>query len=370
MGFEKGSLSFRIFFASRELGADDVEKFAVQALPPLSSLAEEEVHGWVAGRHLLDRNITEENAYLGGYLRLTLTQARKAVPSSLLQAECAVEEMAVMEAEDRQYLNQQMRSEIKQQVKERLLPDMPPQLKGIDFIFDGRSRMIYASATSDKQLDAFVLNLLQTTGVSAEVADPETIAAKTHSVDVQNWALSSFSEELEDGMVDGTAGRDFLMWLWYCSEKRGGLANIPDVGEMAYMVEGPLTFVMEGKGAHEIVLKKGEPMLSAEVRTALLGGKKLKKAKLQFVRGEEVWAFTFDADEFVFRNFKLPQTEAFDRVGKFQERMVLLETFRRSFFHLYGEFVKERNDFGVWRDTKANMRKWVAERPTAQPSIA
>ncbi len=363
MSFEKGSMSFRMFFASRDLNEEDVEKFAAAALPPLSTLAEEEVHGWVAGRHLLDRKITEENAFLGGYLRLTLTQAKKKVPTSLLQAECAVEEMAVMEAEDKQYLNQTMRSEIKKDVKERLLPEMPPQLKGIDFVFDERSHMIYASGTSEKQVDAFVLSLMQTTGCGATPADPETIAERVGSVNVQNWAPASFSDELEDGMVDGTAGREFLMWLWYTSEKRGGLAQIPDVGEIGYMVEGPLTFVMEGKGAHEIVLKKGQPMLSAEARTALLSGKKLKKAKIQFARGEEVWAFTFDADEFIFRSLKLPQTEAFDRVGKFQERMVLLETFRQTFFHLYTEFVKERNDSKEWKKTKANMRKWVADRP-------
>ncbi len=364
MGFEKGSASFRMFFASRDLTREDVGKFAAQALPPLSTLAEEEVHGWVAGRHLLDRKITEENAYLGGYLRLTLTQAKKKVPASLLAAECAVEEMAVMEAEDKQYLNQQMRSEIKKQVKERLLPDMPPSLKGIDFVFDERSHMIYASATSEKQVDAFVLSLLQTTGCSAAAADPETLAERTEGVDVQYWAPASFSGELEDKMVDGTAGREFLMWLWYCSEKRSGLAEVPDVGEIAFMVEGPLTFVMEGNGAHEITLRKGDPMLSAEARTALLSGKKLKKAKLQFVRGEEVWAFTFDADEFIFRSLKLPQTENFDRIGKFQERMVFLETFRQTFFFLFREFVKERNDEKAWKKLKTEMRQWVAERPT------
>lgn len=365
MGFEKGSVSFRMFFAQRDFVEDDIDKFAAAAFPPLNSLAEEEVHGWVASRHMLDRNITEETAYLGGYLRLGLTQAKKTVPSSLLAAECAVEEVAVMEADDKQYLNQQARSEIRKGVKERLLPDMPPQIKGIDFVFDERSHMIYSTATSEKQLDAFVLSLMQTTGVVAQVADPENMAAKTESVNVQSWGPASFSEELEDGMVDGTAGREFLMWLWYCSEKRGGLANIPDVGEIAYMVEGPLTFVMEGKGAHEIALKKGEPMRSAEAKTALLSGKKLKKAKLQFVRGEEVWAFTFDADEFIFRSLKLPQTETFDRIGKFQERMVLLETFRESFFHLFREFVKERNDSTAWKETKANMRKWVTDRPTS-----
>jgi hypothetical protein len=364
MGFEKGSVSFRMFFASRDLGVEDVEKFAAQALPPLSTLAEEEVHGWVAGRHLLDRNLTEENAFLGGYLRLTLTQAKKTVPSSLLQAECAVEEMAVMEAEDKQYLNQTQRSEIKKQVKERLMPDMPPQLKGIDFVFDERSHMIYASGTSEKQVDAFTLTLMQTTGCSAAVADPETLAMRTENVNIQTWGPASFSDELEDGMVDGTAGREFLMWLWYCSEKRDGIMQVPEVGEIAFMVEGPLTFVMEGKGAHEITLKKGQPMLSAELKSALISGKKLKKAKVQFARGEEAFEFTFDADEFVFRSLKLPQTENFDRIGKFQERMVFLDTFRLMFFHLYSTFVNERNNEKEWKKLKEAMRQWVADRPT------
>ena len=363
MGFEKGSLSFRMFFPSRPLGADDIDRFAAAALPPLSTLAEEEVHGWVAGRHLLDRGIDTENAFLGGYLRLTLTQAKRTVPPSLLQAECAVEEMAQMEAEGAEYLNQQARREVRREVKERLLPDMPPQLKGIDIVFDERSRILYATATSDKQADALVLNLLQTSGCSAEPVDPETLAAKAEGIDVRNWSPVSFSEDLEDGMVDGTAGREFLMWLWYSCEKRGGVEQVPDAGEIAFMVEGPLTFVMEGRGAHEIMLKRGEPMLSAEARAALLSGKKLKKAKVQFARGEEAWSFTFDADGFVFRNLKLPQTEAYDRAGKFQERMVLLDTFRRIVFHLYCCFARERNPPEAWKDTKAAMRKWVAERP-------
>ncbi|MCF7849965.1 MAG: recombination-associated protein RdgC, partial [Kiritimatiellales bacterium] len=260
MSFEKGSVSFRILFVPRELTEEDVHKFAAQAIPPLGSLAEEEIHGWVAGRHLLDRNITVENAYLGGYLRLTLAQAQKKIPASLLTAECAVEEMAIMQADGKDYLNQQTRRDIRAGVKERLMPEMPPQLKGIDMVYDPRSRMMYCSATSEKQLDAFVLSFMQTAGCAPETADPEAMAAKFDGIDVGDWPPSSFSDALEDSAVDGTAGREFLMWLWYCSEKQGGTVQIPDLGEFGFIVEGPLTFVMEGKGAHEIMLKKGEPL--------------------------------------------------------------------------------------------------------------
>lgn len=366
MSFEKGSVSFRMFFVPREITEEDVEKFAANALPSLATLEEEEIHGWVAGRHLLDRRITEETAYLGGYLRLTLTQAKKKVPTSLLTAECAVEELAVMQADEKEYLNQQMLREIKKSVKERLLPDMPAQLKGVDFVYDRNARMLYCTGTSEKQCDAFVLSFLQTVGCAPEAADPETMAAKFEDIDIHDWKPASFSDAMEDGVVDGTAGREFLMWLWYCSERQGGTVQIPDLGEFGFMIEDPLTFVMEGNGAHEIVLKKGEPLVCAETRTALLSGKKLKKAKLTFARGEEVWTFTFDADEFVFRSLKLPQTEAFDRVNKFQERMIYLDTFRKAFFHLYQQFLSQRKSAEEWKETKTAMRRWVNERPSQQ----
>ena len=43
--------------------------------------------------------------------------------------------------------------------------------------------------------------------------------------------------------------------------------------------------------------------------------------------------------------------------------MVLLDLFRTCFFHLFLEFVRERNTPGRWKETKAAMRKWVADRP-------
>jgi hypothetical protein len=44
--------------------------------------------------------------------------------------------------------------------------------------------------------------------------------------------------------------------------------------------------------------------------------------------------------------------------------MVFLESFRQTFFYLYQEFVKERNNSEEWKKTKEAMRQWVAERPT------
>ena len=366
MAFEKGVISFRMLFPSRVLSEEDAGRFAAAALPPLDTLSEEEMHGWVTGRHLLDRRITKDAVSVGGYFRVTLAQAKKTVPASLLAAECAMEEAAVIEAEGKRFLNRQERQEIRRAVRERLLPEMPPRLRGIDLVCDPRSRLLYASATNEKQLDALVLALLQTAGVSARPADPETLALELEGVDVRDWPPASFSDRVPDEAADAAPGREFLTWLWFVSEERGGREDVPEVGEIAWAVEGPLLFAREGRGAHEILLRNGEPMLGAETRAALLDGKKLRRARLRFARGEEEWQVTLDADAFVFRGLRLPATESYDLVGRFQERMVLLDVFRRLFFHLYRAFLRERSDAARWEKTRAAMRRWAAERPMSE----
>lgn len=81
-------------------------------------------------------------------------------------------------------------------------------------------------------------------------------------------------------------------------------------------------------------------------------------------RGEECWTVTLDADSFAFRSIKLPPTEAIDAEGRFQERMEMLETFRQAFLGLYGTFVKLRDDKGACKKLDAEMKAWMAARPS------
>jgi hypothetical protein len=366
MSFEKGSLSFRIFIAS-ELPEDAVERFAANAMPPLKSLAQEELHGWVAGRHLLDRDINEMSAYLAGYLRLTLTKAVKKIPSSLLNAECAMEELAYMEAEGVEFVNQGARREIKENVRERLLPEMPPQLAGIDFVQDLNTNYLYSTATSESQTEAFQLNYLSTVGHGVEPADPFGLAMRVFNKDVRDWAPMSFSPEVEASMCDGSAGREFMMWLWYTAENNLAGVDLEGIAApVAMNLEGPLMLVNEGSGAHETVIKKGNPMNSSELKTALMAGKMLKRAKVNMAMGDQVWSFTMDADEFKFSGMKLPPTESYDSTSRFAERMVHVDMFRQMFFGLFGLFAAERTKSDEWSQTVKAIRQWVADRPTAK----
>lgn len=362
MAFENGSVSYRMFYVTRAMPEDAVALFAEHAAPPIKTLSDGEIHGWVSGRHLLDRVITKDNAYYGGFLRLTLMKAEKKIPESLLRAECRMEELARAEAQGKAYLTRSERKDIKDEITSRLLPEMPPILKGIPFVYDERDGVIYAGALSEKQMDAFMIYFSQTLGFSLIPVLPETAAAKRLRVDIKQWAPSSFSPEMEDGEAGQDPGEDFLTWLWFFSEARGGVASLKGLGEFAIMIDGPLHFILEGDGAHEAVLRRGEPRLSAEAKTSLLSGKKLKQARLTLAEGEAQWSCTFTAAGFVVRSLKMPPLEKMDAVTAFQERMNQIARFSEALLQLFDRFVEERQQVSQWKKTQTDIKDWVSSR--------
>ncbi len=364
MGFESGSASFRMFYVPRPLPADAVERFAKTALPPLDLLGRNVLRGWTGGRHLLDRTINDDNAFLAGYLRLNLVKAERRIPNALLRAECKIEELALMQAEGKAFLTRGERSKIRKEVEERLLPTMPPTLTGLPIVYDGEQRMLYAGALSDKQTDALLLNFAAATEIGLVPVDTASAAMKRARLDVASLEPVSFSPELEDALAAPQIGLDFLTWLWFHAEARGGMLD--DDGEScAVMVEGPLALFLEGDGAHLAVLRNGAPLFSSEAKTALLGGKKLRSAKLTLSRAREIWSVSFDAASFAFRGFKFPQSEErLDAVSAFQQRMLSLARFAQTLFAFYDAFLAVRGDAARWKKEQKEIWPWVTDRTT------
>lgn len=361
MSFENGSVNFRMFYVPKPMPEDMIQRFAAQAMPAIETLTDGTIQGWVTGRHLLDRNITDETATFGGYLRLCLAQAERKVPEALLRAECKMEELAHCQAHGVDKVSGSVRSEIRRSIQARLTPQAQPQIRGIPFVYDQRNGMIYAGCISDKQVDAFQIHFIQATGFTLIPVTPDTAAIHA-KVNVRDWMPASFSAAIEDDAVSHDPGMDFLTWLWFGAEARGGQIPVADVGSIALMIEGPLLLTKDGCGAHEAALRKGEPLVSNEAKAALLDGKKLRRAKLTLALGDQAWICTIDAPSFTIRGLKLPEGEKLDQISKFQERMDQLDTFRRILLGLYAGFVEMRRNDALWKDTVEAMRVWVAER--------
>ncbi len=365
MGFESGNLSLRVYATDRAFSEELLAGFAREVAPPVETLHREPLTGWVGPRHLLDRDLSPENCMAGGTLRITLMKAERKVPPSLLRAHCRLAEQEELNARDVPYLNRATRREIKEQVLERLLPGMPPSLTGIPALFDLSHGLAYAQALSPRQQDAFVLALRQATGVAIVPLTPEVAALKLKAVNHRDLEPARFTPQPAGGVVSPGLGLEFLTWLWFDTET-GAQVSPGGTGpkDPVWCVEGPLTFVEEGDGAHEAVLRKGMPLLSAEAKTALLSGKKLRRANLLLARGEEQWRVALDAADFAFRGIKLPKPELADPAGVLEERIRFLQLFQELFYRLYERFLDLRRDRSAWEGTVARMREWVAARKT------
>ncbi len=363
MAFDQGPMTFRVCHLPKPLPKDALGRFAAAAAPPLESLRDEPVWGWVSGRHLLERRIDQETATLGGYLHLCLRKAERRIPPGLLRAECRLAELTQMAAAKTDRLSHKERKAIKEEVIERLLPQMPPQLSGVPFTVDTPDNVLYVSAPGQAALDTFLGKFCDAIGFEPIPLTPENAATTLFGVDPKSVMALNFAPEIPDGEAGGTLGQNFLTWLWWFQEERKGVLPQTKLGEFGLLLDGPLVFVAKGPGAYESVVRKGTPTLSAEAKAALSVGKKLRRAKLTLARarGEE-WSVTVDADEFVFRGLRVPEGEAMDPGSIFEERLGNLYIFQKVFFALFQRFLNEFREPAKVQEFQEQAKKWVRER--------
>ncbi len=361
MGFDSGAVAFRLFYLSESYDSSIVEAFARHAAPPITSLDRDPITGWVTGKHLLDRTITEESCVFGPYVSVQLMKAEKKIPNSLLRAYVKLEEEVEKKARNVAELPRAVKSEIREHIIAQFLPQMPPTLTGIPVMTDLRNQIVLASAMSDKQHDAFCVNYRTTVGELPVAVTPESAAAKRKRINPIDLDPVRFTpDETVELVPESALGMDFLTWLWFYWEKEGGVFQA-DGFEHGLMLEGPLYFFREGEGAHEVVLRNGVPMNSKEAGVALLCGKKLRRAKITLTRGDWVVSANVD-DSFAFRAVKLPKPESEDAYGKFQERMMFIEMFWTAWLALYDKFLDTRCDSKAWPKTVSKMGQWILER--------
>ncbi len=362
MPFDRGSFSFTMF----ELAGDIPEDFAKLFLPhkagTLDSVTSEPQVGWVTGKHLLDTNIDETTIVRGGAYTLTLRQAVRKIPASLLNALCQREEQVFLAANPgRDYVSGKDRKKIREDVMERHINKMPPALSGIPMVLEPHSKLLYLGASSQTQIDLFIDQFYRAVKIEPLQLTPALILDREfQTVPAQIPILELTGSPA--AQVEPQIGRDFLTWLLYYAEKTGKIT----IGnnEFDIMIEAPLLLTGDGEahGSQEATIKNGDsPLRSAEVKAALSVGKKLRKAKIALTRDDNsVWSGTFDADNFAFGSFKLPESEEMHPDEVFADRIRALGDFREAWIEYFKIFAKAMLE--EFDNTQDALRQWIKDR--------
>ncbi len=163
-------------------------------------------------------------------------------------------------------------------------------------------------------------------------------------------------------------GQEFMTWLWYKSEERGGTIYLPGEGDIQLVFEKHMLLESGEGDAHEKLICSGLQTELQEARTGLQMGKKLEQARLHLVRDNYEWHFTLSAAMLEFRNIKVPKTMAPSEEGsdpdaveaKILERVSMVEEAAQTIDVLFRMYLQTRVGPG-WQEELARVRRWVQE---------
>ena len=161
-------------------------------------------------------------------------------------------------------------------------------------------------------------------------------------------------------------GQEFLAWLWYKSEERGGSVDIPGTGDVLVVFEKHMLLEFGEGEANETVICRGLQTELKEARTSLMMGKKPEQARIRLARGDYEFSVTMTAATMEFRNVRLPKTvdegderdDAESLEGRILERISLLEELNSLINDLFRMFIKVRAS-DQWANELQKIRQWV-----------
>ena len=172
--------------------------------------------------------------------------------------------------------------------------------------------------------------------------------------------MSAEDPELIDHPAGRFIGREFLLWLWWRTDREFGRVELAQFGEVDFWVDDRIQFRTTGDDPQTSDLKGGAPAMTPEARMAVLSGKSVETLRLGLRVKEREYSLEIRGEGLEVGGLKVPG-EIKDGIDeRIYERMFLLEEATGILDTLYYEFLDER--LGAEWDSGAlpEIRSWIA----------
>jgi recombination associated protein RdgC len=161
-------------------------------------------------------------------------------------------------------------------------------------------------------------------------------------------------------------GQEFLAWLWYKSEERGGSVEVPGRGDVLVVFEKHMLLEYGEGDASEKVICRGLQTELKEARAGLGLAKKPEQARVRLAWSDYEFSVTLAAAIFEFRNVRLPKTAGSEEddgraeslEGRILERIALFEHLTRLVDDLFRMYINVRAT-RLWNEELVKIRAWI-----------
>lgn len=160
----------------------------------------------------------------------------------------------------------------------------------------------------------------------------------------------------------GFLGEEFLTWLWFRWETDGGEYTLSGGRVVGVALDDFLAFAAPDEDATEQTLRRGLPTRTAEARTALRQGRRLKKARLLVAEGSRQWSATLDAPTLSLGGVKLPDDaeECESDTDRTADRAANWLALHEIVQALYAHFLQQRLRPDYLKTAGEQQARWMA----------
>ena len=373
MGIQSASSTFTRFLVDDPVGKD-FRAFVEKGLRDGSfrpvPADRSEASGFASWEDLFDSSFDGASHHKGEYVAFRFRVDRHKVPSILLKQQV---QAAIREHRDKSEGRWPTRDEklrIRQDVLDGLIARSLPQPAACEMVWDTRRKRLLVGTAGKRLLDTVREHLEDHLRVFPaalchvawartllDPGGPERAALDTL------FPPQSSSNVLEEGRP---LGLDFLTWLWFSSETRGGRYSRED-GPDAEIHPGERLVLSLPDERRERVVCTTPAVSLDEARTALRRGKRVEEMQLYLKRGEHEYSLKLDATLWAVRSLRTPKqlrdpAEQEEADGLFFEKMYFLEQVLEVLDAAYGGFLARRLGPAWEAEELPGMKKWFGKK--------
>jgi hypothetical protein len=372
MGLLKGTFTFSRYRTQEPLPGNFQDFFHRQikrfAFRELSMGSEEISFGWTSLENLLDTQFEYANYAVGDYLAFSFRLDRKKVPPSLMKIKYLEAEKKALGVKTKKFLSKGEKEELKERIRLELLGKTFPVPSFFDVCWSLSQGWVTFGSFSPKVVEEFEKLFKKCFNLTLSPLVPWDPQHVEHSLAEKMVALKDgvFLNPQEQGKAGPPLlGREFLTWLWFKSEERGGAVQVPGAGDLEVSFARRLALESGGGEYSESIICQGLHAGLKEGKAAILDGKKVKEARIQLGVGTEKFEFTLKADSFQFQTLRLPEgieeEEETDKGGRLLERIYLMEKAVKTADQLFTLFLKKRLSPQWSGEEIPRIKKWLAK---------
>ncbi len=163
-------------------------------------------------------------------------------------------------------------------------------------------------------------------------------------------------------------GKEFLIWLWFKSEKKHGLVDLGETGVFELRFSGKITLQSKNEDGGTVICS-GVGAGFKEARFALAENKRVAQATIKFIEGDDEFSFVLDSTWLNFRTLRTPkvvQDDKDDPDGLFYEKIGLTEKVVSVIDKIFAYFIKLRISEEWNKKELPAIKKWVKKGGTRE----